>query len=57
MLGRKALMAFPQGDILRRLHEAARPFGVFFKIHRLSPQARDAPQPQTSTAALGVFIG
>jgi hypothetical protein len=31
-------MAFPQGDILRRLHEAARPFGVFFKIHRLSPK-------------------
>jgi hypothetical protein len=38
MLGGKPLMAFPQGDVLRRLHKAPRAFGIFFKVHRITPQ-------------------
>ena len=34
MLRREALVALAQGQRLRRLHEAPRPLGIAFEIHR-----------------------
>src|SRR4029079_14280260 len=64
MIGREPLMAFTQGQRLRRLDEPPRPLGVFLEIHgqpprprvRISSGPREAPAPEYSTVQPGIWV-
>jgi hypothetical protein len=49
MLGGELLVSLAQRQRLRRLHETACTFGVFFEIHRIPPR----PVPNARCGAVG----
>ena len=53
VFGSELLMAFAKRQRLRRLHESARPFGVLFKVHKLSLWPRPSTRSDEGRPVIG----